>query len=168
MKVFHFARNEISYKHPLNNFSSDLSRCWKWFCSSVSARSAMLRSPRPPSILAMYFLPVWICGRYIVFMVTIFLVLLSITSSFSFVHFSISVLYLTKNTTRLFITLIVFQPFKFDNVGCLTLLFGPPIPTLFLVLFYQLKFQSTKTSNTKIPKYIEIFFEKILTVFLNL
>ena len=46
-----------------------------------------------------------------------------LTFSSSFVHFSIPALYLTKGTVWEFIALIVFPPFNFDDVSCLTLLY---------------------------------------------
>ena len=93
------------------------------FCCSVSTQSAMLRSSRPPSILGIYSLSVPLCEWYILLIVTTFRlsVFLSITLSSSFVHVTIPTLYRTKDTSREFITLIVFPPFNFDDFSCLTL-----------------------------------------------
>ena len=93
----------------------------KDFFSSVSTQSGVLRSPRPPSVLGMYSLLVSLRGGQILFIVIIF-VFLSITFSSSFVRFSISALYVTKDTAWDFIALIVFPPFNFDDVSCITLL----------------------------------------------
>ena len=106
----------------LNNLSSDWAGSRERFCSSVSTQSVMLNSPHPLSILGMYSLSVSLWGCYIPLIAKNFPVFLSITFSSYFAHFSISELYLTKDTARKFIALIVFPPFIFDEVSRLTLL----------------------------------------------
>ena len=78
-----------SLQESLNNLSSDWSRYREILCST---QSAIIRSSLPLSILAMYCLPVSLCGWYILFIVIIFRAFLSITFSSSFVHFSIPAL----------------------------------------------------------------------------
>ena len=117
-----YCGNTLSLLESLNNLSSDRSRYRERFCSWVSTQYAMLNSPRPPSILGMYSLSVSLYEWYILSIVIIFRVFLSIVFSSSLVHFSIPALYLTKDTPHEFIALIVFLPFRFDDVNCLTLL----------------------------------------------
>ena len=70
----------------------------------------------------MYSLTISHCGWYILFTVKIFRVFLSLTLTSSFVHFSIPAPYLTKDTAQEFIPLIIFPPFHFNDISCLTLL----------------------------------------------
>lgn len=74
------------------------------------------------SILGINSLAMSLFGRYILFIVIIFCVLLFITFGSSSFHFSYPALYLTKDTAWEFIALIVFSAFSFKDVNCLTLL----------------------------------------------
>ena len=114
------AKSSHSYKISIIFIQSDVDI--ERFCSSVSIQSAVLRSPRSPSILWMYSLSVSLCGFHILFIVIIFRVFLSVTFSSSFAHFSTSALYLTKDTAQALIDLIVFPPFNLEDLTCLTLL----------------------------------------------
>ena len=115
------------------------------FCSSVFMQSAMLRSPRSPSILWMYSLSVSLCGLHILFIVIIFRVFLSVTISSSFAHFSTSALYLTKDTAQALIDLIVFPTFNLHDITCLT-------PLSYTCLIFHCSVHYVITS--KIPKYL--------------